>query len=106
MCKGVKNHPDVVSDETFTGTVYNLQFLEGVTQGVFLSDIYCSVLGHGIISKDEDNVLGHPFFGDWKIIDESLKNCREDKFGRRIVDEFTRDPDTNLVNGFKSFIHI
>ena len=95
----MKNHPELTSFILYNGDVYNLQFEKGVTQGVLLNNISCTVLGHGVTDKKVDATLGHPFFGDWDKIDESLHNIKKDHLGRSVVTSFSSDVLTGIING-------
>ena len=95
----LKDHSDKPSQKDFNGEVFNLFFEKGSTEGVLLNGIRCAVLGHGVTSKEQDNVLGHPFFGDWETINYFLNKLKVDYFGRMIILRYTKDSTSELVNG-------
>ena len=63
---------------------------------IVVNGINCCTLGHGI----EGSVIGHPFYGTNACI-EPLKNLEGYQNGRVKVSGVRRNPNTNLVCGYK-----
>ena len=45
----------------------------------------CATIGHKFTNKEENRVIGHPFFGNYEMVVESLKNVDENGFNNGIV---------------------
>lgn len=89
----------IVTEKT---DVYSLLFKDdsGVT-AVEVNKIMCATIGHKFTNKEENRVIGHPFFGNHEMVVESLKKVDEIGFNTGIVtiSGVSRGEDY-LVNGY------
>lgn len=57
---------------------------------VEVGGIRATTLGHGLTRFDDDDVRGHPFFGDYEVLRKSLSRLEVDECGRRICGGIVR----------------
>ncbi|KAF2092750.1 hypothetical protein NA57DRAFT_49815 [Rhizodiscina lignyota] len=66
---------------------------------ISVGGVLCVTLGHGLTTATGDDSRGHPFFGNYKLVAESL-NKLETFAGARLCGGILRDADTGLACGF------
>ncbi|KIV77450.1 hypothetical protein PV11_09244 [Exophiala sideris] len=97
--------PNAVADDIvpFVGYVYSVLLAPSEhpdAHAIAVAGQVCVTLGHGIIGLNEDDIRGHPFFGDYRKVVRSLARLPVDKEGHVMCGGLKKSSRTGLAFGF------
>ncbi|KAH0829315.1 U-box domain containing protein [Fonsecaea pedrosoi] len=91
------------SSLTFKGSVYSM-FLgpcfDPDGHAIQIGGQICVTLGHGLVKSSQDDIRGHPFFGDYEQVALSLLRLPEDNKGRLTCGGMLKNVETGLACRF------